>query len=157
LFIEKVKAMFIVLSLKNTAAQGRTDKTIQENGIRFLQVIIIGAVEGWFRSNLRRSQAGNPLVLPKVRAAFRESTGMTRWSLRILLLLLAGGCAQQEASRDPQADIADGWNYYRLGEFSIAINHFQRAALTANAPTRFEALYGLATTGVIESGGQLLR
>ncbi len=64
-----------------------------------------------------------------------------------LVVAVAGGC-RHEAPVEPEKQIAEGWKWYRSGDFSLAIKAFE-SALTA-APTngilRQQALYGLAST-----------
>ena len=58
-----------------------------------------------------------------------------------------GGC-RRESPVDPAKRIAEGWSWYRSGDFGLAITAFE-AALTSvgtNVGLRQRALYGLAST-----------
>ncbi len=65
----------------------------------------------------------------------------------VVLLGLAGGCARRTGVEEPGALLEEGWRQYRLGEYGLAVDAFDRllAEIPAGSPLRAQALYGLAT------------
>ena len=61
-----------------------------------------------------------------------------------ILLVVALACNPAKPARQSGDLVAAGWEYYRLGEFGLAVEAFQQAAATAT--TRVPALFGEAQT-----------
>jgi len=71
----------------------------------------------------------------------------TFWAMAVLVGLLVG-CDRSGPAGDPKEKVLEGWNNYRMGEFSLAIRAFESVTQNngADPEIRFQALYGLATT-----------
>lgn len=77
---------------------------------------------------------------------------ITASSLACLVILaqVLTGCGRNAGpgAATPQASLEAGWNNYRLGEFKLAVDHFEAARLASaeGSEDHLQALYGLATT-----------
>lgn len=65
-----------------------------------------------------------------------------------LVLLVLIGCSSAPMEDDPDALLERGWDYFRLGEFSMAVRAFTAArdAVSPDEPLYIEATFGLANT-----------
>jgi tetratricopeptide (TPR) repeat protein len=76
--------------------------------------------------------------------------------LLLVLTLLPAGCRQESKMVNPKEKIAEGWDYYRVGEFYSAVKAFETVAKDPKVKQadQLEALYGLATTWNLRRPGQ---
>ncbi|MBN2308711.1 MAG: tetratricopeptide repeat protein [Candidatus Hydrogenedentes bacterium] len=76
--------------------------------------------------------------------------------MSVLGILGLAGCGGGGAPAEPAALVSRGWDYYRLGEFTAAIEAFHRAELgTAEAaPEHLRALYGQAVSWHLRRPGE---